>query len=446
MADQLHLVSLISYNYFKMLQCSVNIQIIQVQPYVDSDGNKVARNEIFNIGFCNSFETYSSWQDLCDTATIELPKNVYVKDVNNSSIIWGEATSPDKLKGYVNAAGFKNKQVSKAPLIMRGDEVYISAGYSYIAQVNPDNSLTYSNKINNVFHGFVSSIESKSNLKIHCEDFMWLLKQTNMQPKTYGPKNDISDVLKDIEAISNNVNNDYLITTNTGDFKLCVDGFRTDNETAAETLNNLKKIMPSLAFYFRDAELRGGGIVYYPIDQSTGTDNNGDPAYKTFTFQKNIISDELHFNLKDDVRIGAICYSVNSTEGSVTNKMGGKQYTTTRTEVTVGATKQDNAEAFEFYNFYFPNITDDALTSQGQIYLNRYHYDGFRGNFKTFGLPFVQHGNIVYLTDNLLPERNGHYMVKGVHYTFSVNSGLRQDIELHFRTDGLSQSQLGQGM
>jgi hypothetical protein len=437
-----------------LLQCIINIQLIQVTPYIDASGNSTPRNEIFNIDFCHSLEVYSTWKNLSDNATIEFPKNVYVRDPNNNQILWGETATPGNVVGYVNAGGFSNAQVATAPLFMRGDEINITAGYSYISQVNADGSLQYATSTSNIFHGFVSSIESKSTFKIHCEDFMWLLKQTAMTPKIYSsPNNDISDVLNDIVTQSNSVNNDYLITANTEGFLLNVNQFSIGNETAADVLSKLKKLLPSLAFYFRDAELRGGGIVYYPQDQSTGTAANGQPAYNTFNFQTNIISDALHYSRKDDVKVAAICYSVDNAPDSnnTTNKMGGVQFFTSRYQATVGIPTSGNPPAnpneYEYYNFYFKNISGEAdLSTQGQTYLNRYQYDGFRGNFTTFGMPFVEHGNIIYITDNILFERNGHYMVKGVHYTFSVDTGMRQDIELHFRTDGLTQAQLGEGM
>lgn len=274
-----------------MLQCLINITLIQVTPYTDADGKSIARNQIFTFDICHSFEIHSSWQSLSDTAVIEFPKNIYVRGEYNNQVLWGESTTSDKTRGYVNAGGFSSAQVSTAPLFMRGDEVYINAGYSYIANVNSDGSLQYANTTNTLFHGFVSSVESKSSLRIHCEDYMWLLKQTTMPKKTYtAPDNDISDVLNDIVTSSNQAHDDYLISYNTSGFTLSVDNLQTGNETAADLLNKLKKILPSMAFYFRNGELRGGGIVYYPGDQqSTGTGPDGKPTYNTFNFQKNII-------------------------------------------------------------------------------------------------------------------------------------------------------------
>ncbi len=431
-----------------MLQCIVYITLTQKTAYVDSSGASTPRNETFKLNFCHSFEVYSSWKDLSDTATIEIPKNVYVKDANNSNIIWGDSATPDKMTGYVNMGGFSSAQVSKLPLIMRGDAILIEAGYSYISNVNQDGSLDYTTTTNPVFSGYVSSLEMKSTLKLHCEDNMWLLKQTNMPTHTYGSgKNDIKDVLEDIVA---NVNKNYKnanLTPDTNGFTLSVNGFKTENETAAEVLKKLCKLMPSMGFYFRGNVLRGGGVVYYYKDQSAKMGSDGKPFYNSFNFQKNIISDELHYSLKSDVKVGAVCYSVSSKAGSGTNKMGGAQYTTSRLQTTIGVQHGDSQDGYEYFTFYFKDIkNEDDLKKKGQTYLNRYQYDGFRGKFTTFGLPFVQHGNIIYVTDNLFPERNGHYMVKAAHCSFSIDAGLRQEIELHFRTDGIAQSVLQQGM
>ncbi len=435
-----------------MLQCIINITVQQVSD-TDNTGEDNGRNKTFYIPFCNSYEIYSSWKNLSDTAVVEIPKNVYVTDENGDQVVWGDSTTADKQNGYVNAGGFDNDEVSNPPLIMRGDMVTIEAGYSYISQVNPDGSLNYHTETNTLFEGFVSALEMKSSMRIHCEDNMWMLKQTGMTEKTYGGdvSNDISDVMDDIKTQVNAIYTDNQIDDDACQFSLSVGNFATgENETAAEVLDKLKKIMPSIAFYFRGNVLRGGGIVYFPSDRSKGYDNNGNPLYPNFNFQRNIISEELTYNQMSDINMGAKCYSVNSTsdpDSSPKNKMGAPQCKTIRLETEVGDQSQGDADSFEYYTFYFRDITsEDELKAKGQTYLNRYHYNGFRGKFKTFGLPFVQHGNIINITDDILPERNGHYMVKGVHYTYSLDSGMRQEIELHFRTDDIDSDTLSGGM
>lgn len=119
------------------------------------------RTKTFVLDFCHSFEVYSSWNSLSDTAVIEIPKNVYVKDPNGDKILWGDSTTPDKVKGYINAGGFGSNEVATVPLIMRGDAITITAGYAYISKVNADRTLNYHTQTNTIFSGFVSSLEVK---------------------------------------------------------------------------------------------------------------------------------------------------------------------------------------------------------------------------------------------------------------------------------------------
>jgi hypothetical protein len=77
--------------------------------------------------------------------------------------------------------------------------------------------------------------------------------------------------------------------------------------------------------------------------------------------------------------------------------------------------------------------------------LNRLTYEGWRGSFVTFGLPKVNHGDIVQLIDDVIPERNGRYMVKSVETSFGVN-GFRQTIGLDIKVDDYSQAELNAGL
>ena len=44
-----------------------------------------------------------------------------------------------------------------------------------------------------------------------------------------------------------------------------------------------------------------------------------------------------------------------------------------------------------------------------QAKLDQYHYEGFRGSFTTFGIPYVRLGDNIDILDAVLPERNGRY-------------------------------------
>lgn len=48
-------------------------------------------------------------------------------------------------------------------------------------------------------------------------------------------------------------------------------------------------------------------------------------------------------------------------------------------------------------------------------------YNGYRGDVHTFGEPAINHGDIINLVSNKLPERNGKYLVKAVKITDGVD-------------------------
>jgi hypothetical protein len=193
-----------------------------------------------------------------------------------------------------------------------------------------------------------------------------------------------------------------------------------------------------LEAYFRENELRCGAKVY--ID-SEAVDN-------TFVFQQNIISDEMQYKRKDDTILSAICYSVNKHELSETTKTGKTKTKQSRFEILVYWDRKSQSFKYqkkeqnkdypanvegERKTFYFWDIQSETdLFNQGVDQLKKYYYTGFKGKFTTFAIPFVKMGDNVYIKDNILPERNGKYKVKGVNYSGGV-SGHRQEIVLDYK-------------
>ena len=56
-------------------------------------------------------------------------------------------------------------------------------------------------------------------------------------------------------------------------------------------------------------------------------------------------------------------------------------------------------------------------------------FDGYQGQFTTFGFPYVDHGYTVELDDNQYRERAGSYFVDEVHVTWGTH-GYRREIKL----------------
>lgn len=361
----------------------------------------------FTFNFVNEFEFSDSWVDLTNQAKITLPKNIYVIDKNGNKLNLG-GTEPNKLIDN---------------LFRRGDSVSIN--YGYYTYENGNEVLDMPE--NPIFEGFITSVGSKRPIVLECEDNMWLLKQIPCKPQVWPKEKSVEDLLKSLlQGTDFTVNG--LTKTTVGDLVI-------QDETVAQLLARLQKDFHFEA-YFKGNELRIGSQVYIEDEAKTFT----------FEFQKNIISDELVFQRKDDVKLSAICESVNTVDGGK-NKKGQTKTKEERLTVLVyydktgvaqykekkkGEDLPENVEG-ERRKLFYPNVKSAKdLFEKGKAELEKYYYTGFKGKFTTFAIPYVQMGDNVIIKDKLMPDRDGKYKVKSVNYTGGIN-GHRQIIELHYK-------------
>jgi hypothetical protein len=386
-----------------MLRCITDIYIKQQGP---------GRNKTFYFDFCNEFTASDTWVDFTNQATLKFPKNIYVRDENNKLL-----SLKDK-----NAGGFD----SNNPLFLKGDIITINFGYYSYDKLG--NEFKILPKIP-AFEGFITEVISKIPIEFKCEDNMYKLKQIAAPNKTYPASMTWENVLRELlKGTGFTVN--ALTSTKLGEITI-------QNETVAQVLERVRKDY-HLESYFRGTELRTGAKVY--ID-SEAVDN-------TFQFQNNIISDDLKYSRKDDVILSAVCYSINKNEVSETTKTGKTKTKQERVEILVywdkalkqfkyqkkekGKEYPTNVEG-ERKTLYFWDIqSTEELFNKGVDELKKFYYTGFKGKFTTFGTPFVKMGDNVTLIDNILPERNGKYKVKGVNYSGGVG-GHRQEIILDYK-------------
>lgn len=373
-----------------------------------------SRNTTYILTFLNEIEINSSWQNLTDTCKIILPRKTYIKDDKGNRVNWfGKVFYGNDEFG-----------TSTPPIIQRGDKIKVELGYNYPTADKAENI-----DMNIVFDGYISKINPAMPIELECEDRMWQLKQIKVANKVYSNKDySVQSMIQEMLNAQPETSDITLVTgsligqkieTNIGD------EFRTQDDTIASVLERLKKDA-HINSYFRNvarsdgsyrSELRCSGLVYYPSDR----------VVSNFLFQKNIISDSLEYKKLEDIKLGAKCYSINKLELTTTNKDGSKKTKAKRLETFVG--EQDG----EIRTLYFWNIKTEAELKQlGERELRKFYYEGFTGKFTTFGQPFVKHGDEVVLQDNILPERNGSYLVKGVRRTFG-QGGYRQEIELHLK-------------
>jgi hypothetical protein len=374
------------------------------------------RNRTLIYNFANAYDTGDSWRTMTNTCKITIPKNVYVRDKNNTLI---------NLSGTnVNIGGFADS----APLFLRGDQVTVEAGYRFFDGQNNEKVLT-----STWFTGYIRNVGSKKPIVLECEDSMFKLKQIIAPNKTWTATTSMEDILTELMA-GTGFKVNALTNTTLGEFS-------THNETVAEVLGRLNKDYHFYP-YFRGNELRIGSEVYIEQDAI-------DSGKKVFRFQRNIISDELQYTRTDDLELSAVAYSVNKIEllGALTRS--GKRRTkhkrlealvTIRNGRTTSYVRPDNSLQSDFApnvngerrTLYFWNVqTTDELIKLAEAELKKYYYQGFKGKFVTFGIPFVRSGDNVDIMDDVLPERNGRFKVRSVKYFGGVD-GLRQEIELDY--------------
>lgn len=377
--------------------------------------------------FCNEFDFQSTWQNLTDAGTITLPKNVYIIDKSGKRVPLGGTN--------VNIGGFSES----IPTFLLGDKVKIEWGYAYYDKGGNEIS-----PMQIIFEGYISSVTSKKPFILEIQDNMYILKTVQaiggnngfFSESKYTVETMLEEMIKNA-GLSFTVNKQA--STSIGDFI-------TKNETIAEVLARLRKDF-HFESYFRGNELRCGSFKYIEQDAI-------DSGKKVFKFQQNIISDSLEYKRRDDTVLSAVASNIIDESTGETTKDGHAKTKKKRLEVLVTfRNASDNPTVVvgskekplppntggERRTLHFLGAkSTDELATLATNELRKYYYNGLKGKFVTFGIPYVRHGDNIDILDAILPERNGRYKVKAVKYNGGVN-GLRQEIELDYlitRLDG----------
>lgn len=392
--------------------------IVQTQIFINQVPSTAFPTRAYEFGltFVNEIEANDSWADFTNQCKITLPKHYSYTDTTGTKII--NPGNP-----AANIGGFS----ANSPLFLRGDEVTVILGYKY--KVKGQDFIDTAT----VFTGFISKVSSKKPFVLECEDNMWKLKQIPAPNKTFSAKS------YTLESMLAEMLSGTPFTVNgVASTDLPLGDFRSVNYSVMDVLTTLRKDAHTEA-YFKGNELRIGYQVVY-MDQ-------GDTY--NFEFQNNIIEDDLDYSRKDDVVLSAVAYSINTINGSGLTKDGHQKTKKQRLEVFVAfkngdftsiITKDGSKPNYpanitgERREFPFLNVTDPAvLIERAKALLSKYYYTGFKGKFTTFGIPFVRQGDNAVIIDPILPERNGTYKIKSVHYKLSVDGGLRQEVQLDYK-------------
>jgi hypothetical protein len=151
-----------------------------------------------------------------------------------------------------------------------------------------------------------------------------------------------------------------------------------------------------------------------------------------YDFEQNVVENSMFYSRTDDLRLGIKAYSVNKLEIAGTNSDGGTKTKQKRLEVSVGDPDGD------IRTQYFWNVPDEATLKALAIQrLNKLKFEGWKGTFSSFGLPFVRHGDAISFNSAITPERVGTYLLKSSNVKFG-RMGFRRYMEPHLRIDSTS--------
>ncbi len=383
------------------------------------------RNSILVFTFVQELEITSTWRDITDKGKITLPKNIYVADANGKPVAL--------LNTNTNLGGFG----TNPPVFLKGDAVMIKWGYAYFDSNGNDVAPNVT-----IFTGYINSVQSKSTFTLEVMDNMYILQQIKTpvkEWKCYTVEKMLAEIIQSATMPYTSRPLPFAVNQTT---QTQAGTIRTGGESVTKLLEDLRKTYCFEA-YFRGSELRCGSFVYIPTDA-------GQPPYNTFTFQQDIISDNLDYARKDDIVLSCLASNTIDNPAGGTTKDG--QQKTQKVKLSVLVTFKKGSDTAEYvilapgeetpqdqtgerHDFFFPGATTIAqLECMAVNELKKFYYTGLRGKFTTFGMPYVKHGDKINLVDNILPERNGTYMVRGVKYTAGTG-GLRQEIELDFKVN-----------
>jgi hypothetical protein len=297
--------------------------------------------------------------------------------LNNCNIVEDTATLTDTCELILpKKVDWEGSENFKLP-IKRGDKIIVKLGYN--------------GNLKTRFAGFIRTIDSKSPIKITCEDGMFLLKTAEVKKKGYAKvtlKQLITDLLAGTGIAFQLIDDDIVLGP-----------YRITKNTVAEELNEIKSEF-GLRAYFRNNGSESKLYVgfTYPLDSRRKED---------FIYGQNLISEDFVYRIAEDVKIKVKAISVDAK-----NK---------RIEVETG--DKDG----ELYTVYKYNVGKDELKRFAETELMRFKTTGFKGSFETFGEPFVNKCDIVHIeaSDN----NKGDFLIKKLEVNFGMN-GYRQKIEI----------------
>ncbi|MGV0830759.1 late control protein [Empedobacter brevis] len=238
------------------------------------------------------------------------------------------------------------------------------------------------------FRGFVSKVNPKIPIEIHCEDATWLLKRKNIN-KAWNKPVQLKEILKEVVKETS-----IKLANNIPDMQ--IDKFIIQNANANQVLQKLKSEY-GLSIYLNDNE-----ELYVGLQQL-----NNIHQEVAYDLNYNLVENNLEYKTEESRKI-----KVRYTYIDKKNK---------KKTVEVG---DDDGEIRTFHTSI---ISDEAkLKEMAKAELVKLKYEGFSGNVKSFLIPFATRGMTAKLINNIKPKQEGKYYINKVVTTFSDQGARRQ--------------------
>lgn len=254
--------------------------------------------------------------------------------------------------------------------------------------------LGYDGKLTTEFIGYVKSVSPKVPLEIECEDSMYLLKRSPVNPKHF-KNGKLSDVIK---YIAPGYKYDILDTELGKDFII------TDQEnTATKVLAMIEEVFGLKSFFKLDIDtpILIVGKPYLSELSSTPV---------KYELNRNVISNDLELQRAEDVELKVEVKSRQANGKYLTAKFKGD---------TEGDTK----------SLSIPGLSQNELENIAKRLYSGSKQDRFDGSITTFGIPAVKKGYAVEISTKDYEITKTVNFVDEVAIDFGIN-GFRRTIKI----------------
>lgn len=248
--------------------------------------------------------------------------------------------------------------------------------------------LGYNGSLNQEFTGYVTKIGTAVPVEIECEDEMYKLKRTEVKPKSWKSVK-LSEVIKYVAPGAICEVPDISFTN------YVIQG----RMNAAKVLESLKDQYNLDVYYRPDSKLYVGIGLW---------EKSASNAVKYDT-QLNVIGHDLKFRSAESVRIKMRLESHMPDGRLVTYETG------------------DPDGELRTSNEYNMSLADLKKIADARI--KEFKFSGLEGSLTTFGVPFVNHGNVASIHDKMNDSWDGRYVIDTVNTSFGI-AGYRRTLNL----------------